>query len=388
MLKTSAHFQTGGTGLSRWLQAGVTSVTYAGSYPRNEPVDERTIVGRVMDQRTFRVFSDTPERAAAIYFTDELWPIISANSFIWQWEVLNEPDWKDDDNPANSPRVMAWVCEFIWWTAKMLRDRNITPVIGNWSVGQPDYPVWQHAEWLLRATREFGAKMGRHCYGPLDTHYAYRYENDAEVFTAMGYPDVKFYLTECGLDNVQQFRPWKDYYGNSPEGFGRYWSEWIEPFERHIRLDARVLGAHLFTLGTGGASAWEPYDVSKTAIAERMVSLSRELGEIPAPIEPPTPGPIGDEMKFLRIENIRHLLEDLGIVLPEYEVVALRDLTVRNQDGATVGMVLKSGEGAYIYSNRQTIGGWDDRLVITPPDSLPALNVWAGPASSPTLRRV
>lgn len=289
-LKLAPHWMLGGSGLSRWLQAGCTSVKYAGAYPQGEPIDDNKIVARVLNQDTFHLFSDTPERAAKKYIEEELSPVIRANPHLHTFEALNEPDWKDDDNPANTPRVMAWVCEFLYHSAKRLRDRNIIPVVGNWSVGNPDYFAWNYSEWMLRATKDSGAIIGRHGYGPLDRDYAYRYEKDAEIFTGLGYPEVKFYLTEVGLDNVLHFTPWKTYYGNTTAGFERYWREWIVPFELRIRRDARVLGAHLFTLGTGGSNAWDPFDVSNleiTNIAERMMSLSHELGPLPVPQESP-----------------------------------------------------------------------------------------------------
>lgn len=280
---------TGGSGLSRWLEAGCTSVKYAGAFPEGEPIDASRIVGRVLTQDAFRPFVDTPEVMAAAYVGAELLPAIIANPHITTWEVLNEPDWKDDEHPERTPFVMEWVCQFIYHVTRLLHSERITCVIGNWSVGNPDYVAWNYSEWFLRAVKDFGAIVGRHCYGPLELDYAYRYEKDAQIFSQLGYPDVKFYLTEVGADNVREFKPWKDYYGNTAEGFDRYWSEWIVPFEKRIRNDPCVLGAHLYTLGTGGADAWLPFDVSETDIAERMVRLSAELGEIP------TASPTGDD---------------------------------------------------------------------------------------------
>lgn len=275
-LKTSVHWGLNGDGLGECLKAGVTSVKYCGAFPRNEPVGNALIIGRTFREDGFAQFVGDPGLAALSYVRASLDPVIKANPHVGYWESPNEPVWSWDD--ADAGQNMRWYATFLRRVAQELAARDKGAVIGNWSVGNPPYFLWQYAEDMLQATVELSrCYIGRHAYGPLYNDYAFRHRNDGRFFAQMGFPNVKFLLTECGAENTGGMKPWRRQWGT----FDEYWEKWIRPFEISIRSDRAVIGAHLFTLGLTNDPAWNDYQLPGRELAKKMQALSSELGDLP-----------------------------------------------------------------------------------------------------------
>src|SRR5678816_2543311 len=100
MLKTSVHWGVNGTGLTPCLLAGVTSVKYCGTFPKDEPVGDALVVGRTFREDGFTKFVGDPGLAALNYVRASLDPVIKANPHVQYWESPNEPVWSWDDADA------------------------------------------------------------------------------------------------------------------------------------------------------------------------------------------------------------------------------------------------------------------------------------------------
>lgn len=296
-LKTSVHAGLNPTGLSDILSAGVTTVKFCDWFPTvvlpagdrklDIPVGDALTIGRTTKEIGFRRYIDSPASAARGYVEKSLDPIMFANPNIQAWECLNEPN-PDGWDDRNAPIQMAWYGAFLYHCAKELFWRGKIGLLGNWSTGCPPRRdlLFQLSE-MLQATIDFpGTLLGQHAYGGEifmpgpngekipNTFTTFRYRDHAQVYSRMGFPKVKFVLTECGTDNIEGWRPWRIQYGGD---FERYWSEWIRPFELEIRKDSYVIGANLFTLGVPG---WDDYQLPGLELARRMQTLSNELGDI------------------------------------------------------------------------------------------------------------
>ncbi|MEK7788038.1 MAG: hypothetical protein AAB658_21745, partial [Chloroflexota bacterium] len=160
---------------------------------------------------------------------------------------------------------------------------------------------------------------------------------------------------------------------------------------------------------------WERHNLNGTDAGRRIathvggrapftVELPTPGGAPPPPDEPPPPPPPTCDMKILNLkqlqalvtqldENLRALqanLDDVKRIVPLYEAEALRDLTLRDENGASQGIV-KAGQRVFVYAGPLDIGGFTRRAAIVPLQNRPLLNVWMGESDEPgqaTLKRL
>lgn len=216
------------------------------------------------------------------------------------WEVRpNEPVF--DAYPVTAREQMTWHGVYSYECARRLARLGKRAVLGSWAVGTPPIELWANWTTGLRAAGDFGAIVGRHSYGPLDNWYALRHRRDAAEWTRLGYAHIPIVISECGtddvlLDGVRLSSPWRVQYGDA----AAYWREWCVPFLEQIEQDPDVLGACLFTSGSGGDPRWQPYDVADTPIPDQLAALPQERDPMPIVVID-TPAP-------LRGKVLEHLL--------------------------------------------------------------------------------
>lgn len=231
------------------------------------------IIGRI-EESEFGIAERMGNDAAAYarsYFARYLAKPIHDHPELNAWEGPNEPT-------ANNGEGMAWYANFLYELARLIRAEGKTAVIGNWSVGSPDYPLWQFYARALQAVRDHGAVLGRHSYsGPDKTTWPFlllRHRADNAIFETMGYGDSPVVLTETGADSapfgVPPGEAWRDLFG--PGGAMRYADEILVPLEMELRKDDYVIGAALFTFGP--TDWWPRHNVDGTGIVEKLLSIS------------------------------------------------------------------------------------------------------------------
>jgi hypothetical protein len=138
--------------------------------------------------------------------------------------------------------------------------------LGAWSVGTPEFSLWEHYTPVLQACRDYNAVLSRHSYWPLNQWYALRHRLDELEFQKLGYINTPVVLSECGADGIGGMGgQWRALWGDD---VGEYYSDYLKPFESELQKDCYVLGATLFTVGTGFSPAWQPFDVSGTNLPQ------------------------------------------------------------------------------------------------------------------------
>lgn len=212
------------------------------------------------------------------------------------WISHNEPDVGPESDTSSVER-MKRLTEFEAERTRLLGERGIRSVIGNFATGNPDLSLWEHFLPAVQAAQEHNGWLGLHEYsaptiyflstredqgrypgvapqddGWLTLRYRKVY-NDILIPAGLGIPLV---FTECGVDGlVQEGRP-----GPSPargwQDFQQYWAEngyglwgpgaYVEQlawFDEAMRQDWYVLGGCVYALGT--SAQWLTYDLSGPA---------------------------------------------------------------------------------------------------------------------------
>ena len=218
-------------------------------------------------------------------------------------------------------RFEAARCRFLW------RDYGLRSCVLNCAIGHTNADVWRRANetGLLAAVRDTGSVIGVHNYAGLfmnfghadavpppgkselahpPAHYvqnrmvhspdmlgtwqAFRVARDHAHIRDLGYGDVKFILTEFGLDNVD-FRVYKAYTGGQEAGAWRtlithwqnnnmlnglsaeeFYAHELEYAERQLQAYPFVIGATVFTVGSQPGSLWDKFDIYPSVIRELL----------------------------------------------------------------------------------------------------------------------
>ena len=235
---------------------------------------------------------------------------------VTHWESPNEPH-------VGSLSEMAWYAQFLAGFAQRMHDIGKVAIIGNWSVGYPDYPLWQAYGPALEAVARGWAVLGRHNYGPIDPvngpHYAYRHQTDAAHFAQLNpaYTSLPVVLTECGLDDIPGIcAPYKDTYGDN---FDRYWNSYLLPFFNVIEQDSTVLAAAVFTCGNGQADTWERRNIAHDNPAAAISAHPPTVVPVvvtppPVVVDPPVTEPpivVVDGAKYRVVKTTLYTLEPM-----------------------------------------------------------------------------
>jgi len=239
--------------------------------------------------------SASPEADARANFAAML-PHILGNPLIDYWESSNEPGGQTEREVNNLVRYCA---EFMRECERIGKKA----VIANFSTGTPQPELWPLMGPTLEQAARGGHLLGLHEYiGPptSDTWHPFRYRRLLQwaARTGTNVPDIV--ITECGLDNIDGRGPWRNWLGSGPEAAQQYVEELVR-YELGLRQDPEVIGACLFTSGTLGADAWQPYNVDGSDVVDRLLAWHRANSETP-PIPPPvTPPPLSLVDRSVRV---------------------------------------------------------------------------------------
>jgi hypothetical protein len=244
-----------------------------------------TLIGRMFLEEQLNL--DADPIPLAHQFVSQLLPIAADPARMEAfdaWEGHNEP-------VADTEDKMKRLADFEAERARLLAERGIRAVVGNFATGHPPLELWPHFEPALAAARQYNGYLGLHEYsapimqfaagalqldnGPdqgdegwLTLRYrkAYRY-----YLNSMGYGDMPLIMTECGVDGLVGNRPgpaeakgWQDFIQtwldaglrNDPPGV--YMDQLIW-YDEELRKDSFVIGATIFV--AGASSGWETYDI-------------------------------------------------------------------------------------------------------------------------------
>jgi lysozyme len=297
------HMLGGGADTERWLALapavakftddfGIAASARTATLTIGRRVDDGLLDGQGFDVNRIRQ-SHIPQVAAAWYFDAVIAPKIATDPHIKAWEGPNEQHPTDD-------AAHLWYSEFCYWLCHYIRGANRIPVVGSFSVGEPALDAWRHYALLAQAVRAYGGLLALHEYGPLDGSHSLRYRAVSRELARIGYSGIRMVITECGGDFAGGHTPFKGDYWQGD--VGRYYREWCAPYAAEIARDEYVVGATLYTFGSGGRHDWDAFDVNGTGLIDL---ISAGDTEPPPPAPEPEPEPGEPEMSQADIDYIR-----------------------------------------------------------------------------------
>lgn len=246
--------------------------------------------------------SDLDPAGAARAFVDLLLPVAEdpqRRQYIDGWEAYNEP-------VAANADEMRRLGEFEAERTRLLAERGLRSVVGNFGTGQPALELWEQFLPAVQAVKDHDGWLGLHEYsaptiyflttradqgrypgvGPGDTGWlTLRYR---QVYNQLLNPrglTVPLIMTECGVDGLVTNRPgpldakgWQD--------FKQYWAEngygmwgpgaYVEQlvwYDEAMRQNDYVVGGCIYVLA--GSQGWESYDILGPAasVLEQYLSV-------------------------------------------------------------------------------------------------------------------
>jgi hypothetical protein len=244
------------------------------------------IVGRIsLDQIDL---ASVDPLAAAQRFVESLLPYAddpARRPFFDGWESYNEPVASDLDQ-------MARYGEFEAERTRLLGDRGLRSVIGNFGTGQPPLEQWPAFLPAVQAARQYDGWLGLHEYAAPTIYYlssaeergrspsispqdsgwlTLRYRKVYQEILAPAGLTLPLVLTELGVDGLVQSRPgppeargWQEFQGYWAEhGYGLWgpgaYVEQLVWYDNAMRQDDYVLGGTIFALAP--TAGWETYDI-------------------------------------------------------------------------------------------------------------------------------
>ncbi len=245
----------------------------------------------------------TDPRGAARGFVDALLPYADdarRRPYFDGWIGYNEP-------VINNADDMKRLAEFEAERVRLLGDRGIRSVIGNFATGNPgELSYWAHFLPAVQAAKEYNGWLGLHEYSAPTIYYLTEPEKDGrypgvsasdtgwltlryrKVYNQYLKPAnlaIPLIFTECGIDGlVQAGRPgpkdargWRDFQSYWAEnGFGLWgpgaYIEQLVWFDEAMRQDSYVVGGCIYGLGT--SAEWLAYELQGPAAAVLKQYLS------------------------------------------------------------------------------------------------------------------
>ena len=201
------------------------------------------------------------------------------------WESFNEP-------VAGNIDEMARLGEFEAERTRLLGDRGIRSVIGNFGTGQPPLEQWPAFLPAIQAAIQYGGWLGLHEYSAPTMYYlstvegmgrypgvtpqdsgwlTLRYRKVYNEILAPAGLTLPLVMTELGVDGLVQNRPgppdargWQDFQGYWAEnGYGLWgpgaYVEQLVWYDNAMRQDDYVIGGTIFALTP--TAGWESYDI-------------------------------------------------------------------------------------------------------------------------------
>ena len=273
-LKLGPHYLPGGEALTQqWLQLKPAVAKFCYQFDLAKDADPNTLrVGRPDENFIGQhpLLSGDPLALARQMAQEVYAPLIAAHPAIDAWEGPNEIGCNPDQVAE-----MQWYSAFLGELGKQIQLLGKRACLGAWSVGSPELSLWQHYVPVLRACRDYGAILSRHAYGPLDQWYSFRHRQDEATFQQLGFAGTPLIISECGADRLGNFPgPWRKVWGDRVEG---YWQDYLLHFTQELEKDEYVLGATLFTVGTGFSEVWRNFDVADTRLVDLIAGYAQTL---------------------------------------------------------------------------------------------------------------
>jgi hypothetical protein len=184
---------------------------------------------------------------------------------------------------------MAKLAELEAERVRLLAERDLRSVVGNFGTGQPPLEWWPSFRPALDAAKKHRGYLGLHEYSaptiwfnstrsPLDFQISpedegwltLRYRKVYRQFLLPWGLDIPLVLTECGVDGLVTDRPgppgqgWKDFAGHwaelgmGPDAPGNY-VEQLAWYDSALQQDDYVRGASIFAMT--GFQEWESYQI-------------------------------------------------------------------------------------------------------------------------------
>jgi hypothetical protein len=207
------------------------------------------------------------------------------------WEAYNEPV------PANAEE-MKRLADFEAERTRLLAERGIRSIIGNFGTGQPPMELWEHFLPALQTAKEHDGWLGLHEYSAPTIYYLSTRENQGRYpgvspqdsgWLTLRYRNVynqilrpaglvlPLIMTEMGVDGlVQAGRPgpldargWQHFQAYWAEhGYGLWgpgaYVEQLVWYDRAMQQDDFVIGACIYGLGT--SNEWISYDIGQSPL--------------------------------------------------------------------------------------------------------------------------
>jgi hypothetical protein len=202
------------------------------------------------------------------------------------WEGFNEPVAGDEEQMR---KLAAHEAERV----RLLAERGLRAVVGNFGAGQPPLEWWPAFRPALNAAQAHGGYLGLHEYSaptmwyntnrePLDFGanradegwLTLRYRKVYNRFLIPWGLRLPLVMTECGVDGLVAERPgppgrgWKDFagywdeMGMGPDAPGNY-VEQLAWYDSQLQLDNYVLGATVFAMTA--YEEWRSYELKGEA---------------------------------------------------------------------------------------------------------------------------
>jgi hypothetical protein len=290
-------------GLSEFIAAGAAVVKFAGDWGMATQVPGAPLVlGRKStgdyDAQLQRSSGKTPSEAARQFVDDQL-RMYRANPAIVYWEGHNEPVW-------STVEEMSWYAQFEIERMRLMAGLGLRCVIGNFSSGAPDLPLWSAFLPACREALQYQAVLGLHEYScpwmwwMTGDHQLNPEEDEGdEGWTTLRYRKIyrkylipnhvgvlPLVITECGLDPLVAPQPpgspggtWKqlgDFWARhdgEPDKADYYYRQLVW-YDRELQKDDFVVGATIFTWGSFGPP-WSTFDVTGTPVADKLIAYAR-----------------------------------------------------------------------------------------------------------------
>lgn len=235
-----------------------------------------------------------------------LLPVARRNPLIDYWEFVNEPVIA---RPDQMDKFLVFAMRFL----DHCEANGIKAVVGNFPMGTPALPDHDRLEVLRRFTPglrriiERGHILGVHEYVCPDMYpedngawvrwlqHRYRWWLDLCDEQGLDKRKLRIFVGECGVDNfsatvngrLYQTKPWKAMWGDGQDDALKY-LEVMARYEMGLRQDPQVVGAALFTFGTGASDLWKNYNVDNTPYPDTWLTWARSNPEMTVPPPPPS----------------------------------------------------------------------------------------------------
>ena len=214
------------------------------------------------------------------------------------WEGFNEPVAGDVGEIANLAQLEAE-------RVRLLADRGVRAVVGNFGTGRPPLDWWPAFRPALEAAHRHSGYLGLHEYsaptiwthtnradldfraGPADEGWlTLRYRKVYRDYLAPWGLRLPLIISECGVDGLVTDRPgppglgWKDFagyweqLGMGPDAPGNY-VEQLAWYDSQLQLDDYVVGATVFAM-----TAWEEWETYQL-LGDAAVILQQYLSVHP-----------------------------------------------------------------------------------------------------------